>query len=76
MNAQRRQDIQRAIDLLEEAKTILETSIDDEQGAFDNMPESLQYSERGQKMEEYISYLEDAVSDIEDAMQNAGECIN
>lgn len=46
---------------------------DAEQEAFDNLPESLQMGDRGQAMEEAISNLEDAESeldniDIEDAL--------
>lgn len=44
MNAQRRKDIQKAIELLYEAKSMLETSMEEEQTAFDNMPEGIQES--------------------------------
>jgi hypothetical protein len=42
MNATRRNTIQKAITLIEEAKDLLETARSDEQGYFDNMPESFQ----------------------------------
>ena len=40
---------------------------DEEQEAYDNTPESLQESERGQAMEEAINQMEEAYSQIEEA---------
>ena len=49
MNAQRRKDIQAGIDnlndamaLLEEAKSIFETASEEERDAYENLPESIQ----------------------------------
>lgn len=75
MNANRRKEIQRAVDMLEEAKSILENCRDEEQDALDNMPESLQESERGQKMEEYIDQLDNAISSVEESVEFAMECL-
>lgn len=63
MNKARRKEIARAIELIEEAREILENVRDEEQDAFDNLPESLQSSERGEAMEEYISTLDDFIDD-------------
>ena len=41
---------------------------DDEQEAFDNMPESLMESERGEAMEEAIGNMEEAASMIDSIM--------
>ena len=76
MNAQRRKDIEKAVELLYEAKSMLETSLEEEQNAFDNLPEGIQSSGRGEKMEEYIGYLEDSISSIEDSIDNAEYCYN
>lgn len=57
MNKLRRKQIAEAIELIERAKEILEEVRDDEQEAFDNMPEIFQSSERGEAMEEYIYTL-------------------
>lgn len=65
MNAQRRKMIQKALGLVSEARSILEEAIEEEQEAFDNMPESLQYSDRGATMEENIGNIEDAINDLE-----------
>lgn len=70
MNKARRKEIARAIELMDEAREILEAVKDEEQEAFDNMPESLQCSERGETMEEYIGTLEDVVYNLEtDSLQ-------
>ena len=58
MNKQRRKQIAAAMELIEQAQAILEEVIAEEQEAFDNLPESLQTSERGELMEEYIYTLE------------------
>jgi len=63
MNKARRKEIARAIELIEEAREILENVRDEEQDAFDNMPESIQSSERGEAMEEYISILDDFIDE-------------
>lgn len=76
MNKLRRRQLRAALDLLDEARSILETVQEDEQEAFDNMPESLQSSERGEAMEETISNLEDAVSSLEKIGETFEEVVN
>jgi len=61
MNKARRKEIARAIELMEEAHEILESVRDEEQEAFDNMPEGPQNSERGEAMEGYISTIEEVM---------------
>lgn len=61
MNKARRKEIARAIELMEQAHGILVTVRDEEQEAFDNMPEGLQYSERGEAMEGYIGTIEEVL---------------
>lgn len=65
----------------DEIKTDLEGIRDDEQEAFDNMPESLQQSYRGQACEAAIQAMQDAidtldgfsVSDIVSSLETASE---
>lgn len=64
MNKARRKDIARAIELMEQAWGILQTVRDEEQEAFDNMPEGLQSSERGEAMEGYIYTLEEVMDNL------------
>lgn len=59
MNKDRRAKLQNAIDLIEDV-------IDEEQDAYDNMPENLQYSEKGEKMDEGIDSLETAKDILEE----------
>lgn len=75
MNRQRRAALKAILPQLEELKTMIETVTDDlgairdeEQEAFDNMPESLQDADRGQTMQEYIDTMEgvlDALADLD-----------
>lgn len=58
MNASRRKRI-------EEAKGILESVRDEEQEAYDNMPENFQNGERGEKSQAAIDALENAISELE-----------
>ena len=46
MNKARRKQLEKASALLSEAREIIESCRDEEQDAFDNMPEGLQQSER------------------------------
>lgn len=70
MNAARRKKIAKVIDLLEDAKILLEEIQEEEQNAFDNMPENLQESERGTQMEENIYNLEEGASNIADVIDS------
>ena len=67
MNKQRRKRLDEAFDLIESAKEILEEVKDEEQEAFDNLPEQFQSSERGEEMEGYIEMLDEAFGYLDDA---------
>jgi uncharacterized protein YhaN len=68
MNASRRKELNKLINELEDISTRIEGIKDEEQESFNNLPESLQYAEKGERMEEIISLLEDSISEIEDAV--------
>lgn len=53
--------------------TKLEEVKEEEQEAFDNMPESLQGSERGEEMEGFIGDLENAADDLDNISDIVGE---
>lgn len=74
MNNDRRKRITEAQELLSQASSILETVRDEEQEAYENLPESLQEGERGQRMEEAADILDIAVDDIEDMESKLEEC--
>ena len=65
MNKQRRKELARAIALIEEAREILEAVKDEEQEALDNLPESLQQSERGETMEGYIYTMDEMLETLD-----------
>lgn len=66
MNKQRRQDLLDVSALLSEASGRLNEIREEEQEAFDNMPEGLQCSSRGETMQEAIDTMDEWNSDIED----------
>ena len=73
MNRERRKTLKTAIEkmdeltsIAEEAMEILQGVLDEEQEAFDNLPESLQEAERGQQMQEYIETLEGVIDSLTD----------
>lgn len=75
MNKARRKRISDAIEKLEKIMAEFEDIRDDEQDCFDNLPESLQYSERGETMEEAIDVLDTVLDNINDAIDAARELI-
>ena len=73
MNKNRRNAISDIYDKLIDIQSNLECIRDEEQEAFDNLPESIQYSERGERMEEYISSLEEALDYVGYAVDSLDE---
>lgn len=76
MNKERRKAIDAVINELADLRSRVETLQQDEQDAFDNMPEGLQASERGQACENAASRLEDALTafdEIDSALNEAME---
>lgn len=66
MNNIRRKSVKEALNLIEKAREILEEVKDEEQEAYDNLPESLQCGERGEQMQENIDNIEDYLSYLEE----------
>lgn len=76
MNNERREKLQKAMALVGDAKAIIEEVHEHEEEAFENLPESLQYSDRGEAMQEAINALDDAISsceEIDDKLTDASE---
>jgi hypothetical protein len=65
MNDGRRKLIAKVVSRISEARGLLEEIHADEQSAYDNMPLSLQESERGERMAEVLFEIENAVADLE-----------
>jgi len=73
MNRYRRAELTEAIKLLEKAYDIIENCRDDEQDAYDNLPDGIRDSERGEVMYDCVSEMEncmDAIEDITDCIYN------
>ena len=68
MNNKRRKEISKIVSTLEGVRDRLSEVVDEEQSAFDNMPESLQGSDRGCESEEAIDCLNDALDSVESAI--------
>ncbi len=65
MNDARRKTIAEAAELLGRAKTLLEIARDEERGAFEDLPESLQTAENGEKLSANAEALDEALDAIE-----------
>lgn len=70
MNKHRRKQILEAISQIE---SLVQDILDEEQEAFDNMPESLQCSDNGMVSEEAQENLEAAIEALEDAIMRLEE---
>ena len=69
MNAQRRKSIQEVIDQLTDLQSTVENLKDEEQEAYDNLPENLQGSERGEAMSESADNLDSAYNSIDEVLE-------
>lgn len=75
MNKARRKRIQDLKDKLLDILTEIEEIINEEQEAYDNLPESLQDGDKGTKMSEAIDNLDSAYSSLEEVGEYLGEAI-
>jgi len=73
MNNARRKKIEDITTRIETLVTDLEEIRDDEQSAFDSIPESLQESEKGETMQAHIENLESCVSSLNDVLSYLSE---
>lgn len=73
MNNERRREIKKVIKRINELKTDIDMILMDEQFAYDNMPEGLQSSDRGQNCEDSIDVLERAMEGLDDVVDTLGE---
>lgn len=67
MNKERRKAIGEIVDKLGDLKIEVEEIRDDEEQALEALPESFQYGEKGDKMQEGIDALDNAISSLEEA---------
>lgn len=76
MNAKRRKQLANAVEVLNNVLELLEEVTADEQDAYDNLPESIQESERGETMQENVDDIENASSSLQDIIEQLQEIIN
>lgn len=67
MNKERRKQLNRSFVLIDEAMDIIQGVMDEEQEAYDNLPESFRNGERGEQMSGNIESLEEVTGYLEDA---------
>jgi uncharacterized coiled-coil DUF342 family protein len=74
MNNSRRKQIAEALDqwatiqvALDNLRSTVEEILDEEQDYYDNMPESFQNGEKGERASEAIENLDNAVSELDEA---------
>ena len=76
MNKVRRKKVSDALAEIERQKDIIETAKFEEQECYDNLPEPIQYSERGEIMQEIANSLESAVDELDNAISNINDALN
>lgn len=76
MNAQRRKELKKAMELIEQAYSIVETVKEEEIEAYENLPEGLQNTEQGQRMDEIAFELEDLIGSLEEHTESLDQIIN
>jgi len=72
MNKERRKQIKKTAELIEELMTALEGLKDEEQEYYDNMPDNFQSGEKGDKAQTAIDTLEAAICQIQSAVETLG----
>lgn len=70
MNKARRKELSQAVELLEEAQSIIESCRDEEQEYIDNMPENLHESEKYYAAEEAVDNMNEAYDVIGEAIDS------
>lgn len=75
MNAKRRNVLKSVKEQLEKLQEIIESEIDDEQASFDNLPDGIQMSSRGEAMEDAISAMQSTVDLLYEACDEIKEAI-
>ena len=75
MNKARRKTIEIVAASIENAISELEMCRDEEQNYYDNMPDPLRDSSRGEAADDCISNLDDAISSLEDALNSVNSSI-
>ena len=70
MNKTQRKQITKWIENIEEIKCAMKDMRDNEEEKLSNLPEGIQESERGEKMQEGIDSLDYALENLQDCLDN------
>ena len=73
MNKERRTKIKNIIKEIEQVKEKLQEVLSEEETIFDNLPENLQYSMRGEESEASIDCMNEAVDALDNAVEQLEE---
>ena len=73
MNNARRKLLKQAIELLDKADELILEVLDDERDAYDNLPEMLQSSERGEEISSNIDKLQNIYAEIDTYSTELGD---
>lgn len=76
MNKQDRKELQKALDFLNSANEIITSIKEQEEEKYENLPESIQDSEKGERFQENIDNLDYAISDLESVIEYVDNVIN
>ena len=76
MNTARRKSLTQIIDQLEALEATLEDLTAEEQGALDNIPDSLAQSDRAISLQEAVDAMESAAVSLEEAREAIGTAID
>ena len=75
MNKSRRKSLSDAVDILSAAYATVDSAREDEQDCLDSVPENLSDSEMATRFEDCIDYLDNAISAIEEEIENINNAI-
>ena len=73
MNKERRKQIESALEKIQDGRDAIESLKDEEQDYYDNMPESLQGGEKGEVAQSAIDALDNALSQLDEAIDSINE---
>ena len=75
MNKDDRKRLEKATALIEEARGIVEEVGQAERDKFDNLPEGIQESERGQKFDDNAEKLDEAGANLQECIDNLADAM-
>lgn len=73
MNAKDRKQLQNLISQIDDIKVAIEDMLDYEQEKYDNLPDGIRDSERGDNMYNAIDVLENAVNSLDETIDGLNE---